>query len=236
MNILTWGVALLCLYSLKTTIIEVTANPHHHCDFSSSSSCDEFLISGGRSLTKDVLFFLIFLSQAFVLLVFFWQRRQFITRTLASNLAPTSDPLTSPSKAKSPPNSEQNNTVDDMNRKQAVSSQQNRSKASSTSLESELDKQLQPIEKTIDELNAKIKRLENTLFERKNQYPTESLKLRLRECISQISNVLSELEKVGHPLSPLKTDANELKKLEEQRNELEKKRKVLEERLMLNKG
>jgi len=225
MNCLAWGVALLCLCSLKTTILEVLANSHPHCDCS-SRSCDNLINSGSKSLTKDVFFFLIFLTQAIVLLVFFWQRRQFITRTLTPNPSSTQN---SPHKETSPSVTEHNDITDEMSRRRMIPSPVNR-------LDVELDQQMRPIERAVDELNAKIKGVERTLIERKGQYPTESLKLRLRECISQITNVLSELEEIGKPHSPINDDAKEIRKWEEQRKELEKKRKALEERLAMNKA
>jgi hypothetical protein len=59
--------------------------------------------------------------------------------------------------------------------------------------EQELDAEFQPIASTILELKKKIKGLEGTLARRKGHYGTDSLKIRLHECISEISSTLSEM-------------------------------------------
>ena len=213
--------------SIIGILVDIGVQAQQRTDFTRSETNYDQLTSAARSLTKDILFFLVFVSQVVVLFVFFWQRRQpasrqFSTSDLKNNNNKKTDDL---------------DVSDDMKRinqrKIMISNNGNDAKNNTKPLtDSELvDQHFAPIERTIDSLNVKIKSLERTLLERKAQYPTESMKVRLREAISQITNVLAAIDEVGKPSSPRTDDVSQIKKWVEQRKELELKRKTLEERL-----
>jgi serine/threonine protein phosphatase PrpC/uncharacterized protein YqgV (UPF0045/DUF77 family) len=214
--------------SIIGILVDIGVQAQQRTDFNHRSETGyDQLTSAARSLTKDILFFLVFVSQVVVLFIFFWQRRQPVSRQFS-----TSDLKNNNNKK-----TEDLDVSDDMKRinQRRIKISNNTNDASNNSkplTDSELvDQHFAPIERTIDSLNVKIKSLERTLIERKAQYPTESMKVRLREAISQITNVLAAIDEVGKPSSPRTDDVSQIKKWVEQRKELELKRKTLEERL-----
>eukprot|EP01122_Echinamoeba_exundans_P010408 TRINITY_DN3894_c0_g1_i1.p1 TRINITY_DN3894_c0_g1~~TRINITY_DN3894_c0_g1_i1.p1 ORF type:complete len:842 (+),score=292.02 TRINITY_DN3894_c0_g1_i1:137-2662(+) len=161
---------------------------------------------GTRSLTKDVLFFLTFIFQVVVLFVFFWQKRQNVRRFfLGENSSEDTENENEEGQQENEAQQESQQSHSTSSASDSIPDTQTKPtiEKETTSLlgkdkekspeEQELDAEFQPIASTILELKKKIKGLEGTLARRKGHYGTDSLKIRLHECISEISSTLSEM-------------------------------------------
>lgn len=150
---------------------------------------------GTRALTKDLLFFLTFIFQVVVLFVFFWQKRQNVRRFFLGEHSSEENDSAEGEAEPSSASEDSNMTVDPKTtisepNQATMPLKGNKEKSPE---EQELDAEFQPIAATILELKKKIKGLEGTLARRKGHYGTDSLKIRLHDCISEISSTLSEI-------------------------------------------
>jgi len=101
--------------------------------------------------------------------------------------------------------------------------------------EQEIEKHLDPIEKTIELLSNKINALnatfDTTVTGQKGSKPTETLRVKLRSCISQITAVLAEIDQLGQPT----VEVTDFTKIDEERRNLSAKRRILQQRLSPDK-
>lgn len=153
-----------------------------------------------HSLTRDFLFFVTFVGQVVLFLIFFWEKP---TTTRRWNVGEEA------SKDDSESNSAENEVVERSASASGVESPSSSSANQQAMLappegsratddegraSTQMDEDFEPLERTIRDLQLRISGLEKTLNRRKGHYPTESLKSRLRECISTITGTISSLE------------------------------------------
>lgn len=157
---------------------------------------------GTRSLTKDLLFFLTFIFQVVVLFVFFWQKRQNVRRFFLGEHSSEEDEEHQDESASETATTDSHSpsgalAIDVESKTQLpvqldASFKVGKEKEKSPE-EQELDAEFQPIASTILELKRKIKGLEGTLHRRQGHYASDSLKIRLQDCIQEITSTLSEI-------------------------------------------
>lgn len=153
-----------------------------------------------QSLTRDFLFFISFVSQVVLFLIFFWEKPTTTKRWNVGEEAAEDERV---------PNSEENTpsetvsapvepVIEELKSSAPVGMiappEGSRATNDDGRASTQLDDDFEPLEESIRDLQHRISGLERTLHRRKGHYPTESLKSRLRECISTITGTLSTLE------------------------------------------
>jgi len=194
-----WLAAILPLVSGDVLVQEVGASVKQAFEIESGADA-----SMAQSLTRDFLFFLTFVGQVVLFLIFFWEKptstKRWNVGEEAAEDAKTSRPSQNEPEASSSgvhdlPTPEVKN-VQGNESHQAIIAPPEGSRATNDDgrASTQLDEDFEPLESTIRDLQHRITGLESTLNRRKGHYPTESLKSRLRECISTITGTLSTLE------------------------------------------
>jgi serine/threonine protein phosphatase PrpC len=171
--------------------------------------------SFAQSLTRDFLFFVTFVGQVVLFLIFFWEKPTTTKRwnvgeeaaseanksprQVPEGLAVEIEPVASSSGVSSHDNAATTSSAPLEQAHQGIIAPPEGSRATNPNNEdwrasTQLDEDFAPLESTIRDLQHRITGLERTLNRRKGHYPTESLKSRLRECISTISGTLTSLE------------------------------------------
>lgn len=167
-----------------------------------------------QSLTRDFLFFVTFVGQVVLFLIFFWekpmaQKRWNVGEEAAQEQQNEEEASQRDQASSSRPVEPQGESLAPVEKAQ-VSEQRDvffappegsRAISDEARASAQLDEAFEPLESTIRDLQHRISGLERTLNRRKGTYPTESLKLRLRDCISTITNTLGTLEAQA-PISP----------------------------------
>ena len=153
-----------------------------------------------QSLTRDFLFFISFVSQVVLFLIFFWEKPTTNKRWNVGEEAAEEEHVTGsgenasvePEAASSAP------VIEEVKSSAPVGMiappEGSRATSEDGRASTQLDDDFEPLEESIRDLQHRITGLERTLNRRKGHYPTESLKSRLRECISTITGTLSTLE------------------------------------------
>jgi serine/threonine protein phosphatase PrpC len=172
--------------------------------------------SFAQSLTRDFLFFATFVGQVVLFLIFFWEKPTSTKRwnvgeeaaseekkvakvgeesqTAVASSSGASQASQSTSSTKESDNRHSNEPVAQVFIAPPEGSRALSEHEGSTRASTQLDDAFEPVESTIRDLQLRITGLERTLNRRKGNYPTESLKTRLRDCISTITGTLARLE------------------------------------------
>lgn len=171
-------------------------------------------VSFAQSLTRDFLFFLTFVGQVVLFLIFFWEKPTTTKRWNVGEEAASKEDesvvLENEGQRASSSAPEGDSEVLERGGVSALIAPPEGSRATQEEerATTQMDEDFAPLETTIRDLQHRITGLERTLHRRKGHYPTESLKSRLRECISTITGTLSSLEAQteADPNSPSELD------------------------------
>lgn len=153
-----------------------------------------------QSLTRDFLFFISFVSQVVLFLIFFWEKPTTTKRWNVGEEAAEEERVpeageNSPEETAASPSEP---VIEELKSSAPVGMiappEGSRATSDDGRASTQLDDDFEPLEESIRDLQHRISGLERTLNRRKGHYPTESLKSRLRECISTITGTLSTLE------------------------------------------
>lgn len=153
-----------------------------------------------QSLTRDFLFFISFVSQVVLFLIFFWEKPTTTKRWNVGEEAAEQERL--PEAGENTPDATEvaptEPVIEELKSSAPVGMiappEGSRATSDDGRASTQLDDDFEPLEESIRDLQHRISGLERTLNRRKGHYPTESLKSRLRECISTITGTLSTLE------------------------------------------
>jgi len=156
--------------------------------------------SVAQSLTRDFLFFVAFVGQVVLFLIFFWEKPTTTKRwNVGEEAANTSEEEEEVKKGENEAKVEEEEEEKVSGEREGggglkAPPEGSRAVQEGERATTEMDEDFAPLETTIRDLQHRITGLERTLHRRKGHYPTESLKSRLRECISTITGTLASLD------------------------------------------